>query len=147
MPLVDLVGHLRYAHAEDERQPRVPDRPPVRIGDHSRIRDHCDVGQPVRGHERLNHPEDGLGLGPVAFERLDHQRKPGSVGQQPDGDPWIQRPFLGEPRLSKPVPGVGLEVQRGHDSTIAAHPVQAALQLVHGSAGDERPLPAGGPPA
>ena len=50
----------------------------------------------------------------VALERLHHQREPGRVGQQADGDLRLQAAFLGEPRLAEPVTGVGLEVQRGH---------------------------------
>jgi hypothetical protein len=52
--------------------------------------------------------------GLVALERLDHQREPGRVGEQTEGDLRLQPTFLGEPRLPEPVAGVGLEVQGGH---------------------------------
>ena len=70
-------------------------------------------GKPVRGGERLDHRQDRLGLGGVALERVDHQREPAHIGQQPDGDLRLQAAFLGEPGLAEPVTLVGLEVQRG----------------------------------
>jgi hypothetical protein len=109
-PPVHQVGHVGDTHAEDE--PGVLDRPLVVVGDHPRVGDHGHLGQSVGGHERLQHRQHGLGLGPVALERVHHQREPGRVGQQPDGDLRVQAPLLGEPRLTEPVTGVGLEVQR-----------------------------------
>ena len=76
-PLVDLVGDVRDLRAEDERQPGRLDRVLVAVGDHAGVGDDGDVGQPVRGHERLDDRQHGLGLGLVALERLHHQREPG----------------------------------------------------------------------
>ena len=64
--------------------------------------------------ERLDRGDDRGGLGLVAFERLDHQRESGRVGEQPDGDLRLEPSFLGEPRLAEPVTAIGLEVQRRH---------------------------------
>ena len=64
-----------------------------------------------KGPDRRQHRQ---GFGLVALKRLDHQREPGRVGEQPDGDLRLQSAFLGEPGLAEPVTGVGLEVQRGH---------------------------------
>lgn len=66
------------------------------------------------GHERLDHRQHRGGLGLVALERVDHQREPGRVGQQADGDLGLQATFLGGPGLAEPVTGVGLEVQGCH---------------------------------
>lgn len=41
--------------------------------------------------------QDACTLGPVALERVDHQRRPGGVGQQADGDLWLEAASLGEP--------------------------------------------------
>ena len=49
-----------------------------------------------------------------ALKGVDHQRESGRVGQQVDGDLRLQAAFLGEPGLTEPVPGIGLEVQRRH---------------------------------
>src|SRR5690606_39361013 len=67
----------------------------------------------VRGHERGDRRDHRLGLGLVAFERLDHQREPGCVGEQPDRDLQLQPTFLREPGFTEPVTAVGLEVQGG----------------------------------
>jgi hypothetical protein len=48
----------------------------------------------------------------VALERLDRQREPGGIGQQPEGDLRFQSAFLGESGLTKPITGIGFEVQR-----------------------------------
>jgi hypothetical protein len=64
--------------------------------------------------ERLDHRQDGLGLGGVAFERMHLEREPARIGQQADGDLRLQPPLLGEPGLTEPVALVNLEVQRGH---------------------------------
>jgi hypothetical protein len=58
--------------------------------------------------------EHRIGLGLIALKRLDHQREPGGIGQQPHGDLRLQATFLGEPRLPEPVPGTGLEIQGRH---------------------------------
>jgi hypothetical protein len=97
----------------DERQAGGLDLFLVGLGHHPRVRDNCDVRELVGGHERLEHRQQRLGLRLVALKRGDHQREPGPVGQQPDGDLRVQPPFLGEPGLAESVPCVGLEVQRG----------------------------------
>ena len=102
-PLVHDVGDVGDLHAEDERQARGLDGLHVRVGDHARVRDDGDVGQLVGGHELLDDRQHRLRLGPVALERGDHQREPGLVGQQADGDLRLQPPFLGEPRFAEPV--------------------------------------------
>jgi hypothetical protein len=48
--LADDVGNVRDLHAEDERQPGGLDRLLLRPGDHARVRDHGDIGQPVSRH-------------------------------------------------------------------------------------------------
>jgi len=80
--------------------------------EHPRVGDHGDIGELVGSHERLQHRQHGLGLGPVPLKPLHHQRPPGGVGEQPDGDLRVQPSFLAEPRLTEPVTLIGLEVQR-----------------------------------
>ena len=113
-PFGDLVGHVGDPGADDEPQPGVLQVGQVRLGQHPGVGDHGHLGQSVRGGERLDHRQDGLGLGRVALERVHLQREPAHIGQQPDGDLRLQPAFLGEPGLAEPVTLVGLEVQRGH---------------------------------
>jgi hypothetical protein len=96
------------------RRARVLDLGQVGLAHHARVGDHGYPGDPVRGHEPLHQRDHRLGLGPVALERIDHQRHPGSVGEQPDGDLRVQAAFLGEPWLPEPIAGVGVEPQRRH---------------------------------
>jgi hypothetical protein len=113
-PFLDDVGDLRELRTEDERQPRSLDRVPVRLRQHPGVGHDRDVGEPVRRHERGDRGDHRRGLGLVALERLHHQREPGRVGEQPDGDLRIQPAFLGEPGLPEPIPLIGLEIQRRH---------------------------------
>jgi hypothetical protein len=112
-PFVDDVGDVTDPVAQDEPQPGGLDRLLVRLGQHPGVGDDRDVGEPVRGHERLQRGQHGGRLGLVPLEGLHRQRKPARVGEQADGDLRVQPAFLGEPRLPKPVTDVGLEVERG----------------------------------
>ena len=49
----------------------------------------------VDGFEGVDDRQHGGGLGPVAFERLNHEREPGRVGEQTDGDLRFQAAFFG----------------------------------------------------
>ena len=93
--------------------PRSLDRLPVRLRNHPRVGHDRDIGEPVRAHERRDRRDHRGRLRLVALERLHHQREPGRIGEQTDGDLRIQPALLGEPRLPKPIPGIGLVVQRG----------------------------------
>ena len=100
------------------RAPRMNDSPRprsllVRLAHHARVRDDRHVGQVVRGHERLDDRQHGLGLGLVALEGADHEREPVAASEQADGDLRLQPPFLGEPALAEPVTLIGLEIQSG----------------------------------
>ena len=106
-PLGDRIGDVGDTGTEDERQPGVLDRLLVSLGDHPRVRDYGDVGELVGSHERGDDRQHGPGLGLVALKRLDHQREPGRVGQQPHGDLRLQAAFPGEPLLPEPVPLIG----------------------------------------
>ena len=64
--------------------------------------------------ERVDHRHHGRGLGHIALERRDVERKPGGVGEQPQGDLRIQPPFLREAGRTKPIASVGLEMQSCH---------------------------------
>jgi len=94
-PLRHHVGDLGDAQAEDERQPGRFDLLLVGLRHHPRVRHDRDVGQLVGGHERLDHRQHGLGLSLVALEGADHQREPGGVGEQADGDLRVQAALLG----------------------------------------------------
>ena len=102
------------------RAPRMNDSPAacsaiwLASRDHSGVGDHGDVASWWAALERVDDRQHGGGLGLVALERLHRQREPGGVGQQPDGDLRFEAAFLGEPGLTEPVAGVGLEVQGGH---------------------------------
>jgi hypothetical protein len=113
-PLVDHVGNLADAHAEDERQAGFLDRALVGCRDHPGVGHDRDIAQLVGVHEGPDRRQHRDRFGLVALERLDHQREPGRVGEQPDGDLRLQPAFLGEPGLAEPVAGIGLEVQGGH---------------------------------
>lgn len=107
------VGHFGQFRADDESQPSLLQRDLIRPGDHPGVGDHGHPGDPVRGLERGDHRQHGRGLRLVALERGDHQREPGRIRQQPDRDLWLQPALLGEPWLTEPVAGVGLEIQGG----------------------------------
>jgi hypothetical protein len=111
-PLLHDVGDVGDLRAEDERQSDRLDGLLVGRGDHAGVGDDGDVGELVGGHERADGGQHGGGLGGVALERLHHQREPGRVGQQADGDLWFQAAFLGEAGLAEPITSVGLEVER-----------------------------------
>jgi len=113
-PVRHDVGNLRDLGAEDEREPGLLDRFLVRVRDHPGVGDDRDVSQLMGGHERGDRGQHGRGLGLVALQRLDRQREPGPVGEQADSDLRLQAAFLGEAGLAEPVPGIGLEIQRGH---------------------------------
>jgi hypothetical protein len=113
-PLVDHVGNLRDAHAEDERQAGFLDRALVGCRDHAGVGHDRDIVHLVGVYEGSDSWQHRDRFGLVALERLDHQREPGRVGEQPDGDLRLQSAFLGEPGLAEPVAGIGLEVQGGH---------------------------------
>ena len=100
-PLADHVGHLGQVPADDETPAGVLDIGEIGLTQHARIGDHRHPGDPVRGHEPLHQRDHRLGLGPGSLERIDHQRHPGGVGEQPHGDLRIEAPFLGEPRLAE----------------------------------------------
>ena len=76
-PLRDQVGDVRDPRAEDERQARRP-RSAFWFASDTMPASATTVtsGQLVRGHERLDHRQHGLGLGLVALERADHEREP-----------------------------------------------------------------------
>ena len=82
--------------------------------DHASVGHDRDISQLVGIHERTDGRQHRSGLAPVALERVNHQRKPACVGEQPDSDLRLQAAFFGEPGLTEPVPGIGLEVQGGH---------------------------------
>ena len=111
-PLAHHVGQMRDTGAQDERQPGGLQGDLVGLGDHPGIGDHGDIGQLVGGLEGVDHRQHRGGLGLVALERLNRQREPGRVGQQAEGDLWLQTPLFGESGLTEPVTGIGLEVQR-----------------------------------
>lgn len=48
------------------------------------------------------------------LERLEHQRKPGGISEQPDGDLRFEPAFFGKARFPETVSLVGLEVQGAH---------------------------------
>jgi hypothetical protein len=81
--------------------------------------------QLVGSHECGDDREHGLGL--VALERLDHQREPRLVGEEPDGDLRLQPPLFRKARLAEPVPGIGLEVQGADDGQHQAGRAQAGM--------------------
>jgi len=132
VPLGDHVGHLGDALAEDERQPGRFYLDLVGLAHHPRIGHDRDVGQLVGGHEGLDDRQHGLGLGLVPLKRRHHQREPALVGEQADGDLWVQAPLLGEPRLAEPIPGVSLEVQGGHVVEDQARPAQPGVRRAGG---------------
>jgi hypothetical protein len=109
-PGTDHIGDVGNLQAEDERQALGLDRPAVRLGDHAGVGDDGDIGQPVRGHERSDHGEHGLGLGLVAFESLGHQREASRVGEQAQGDLWFEAAFLRVAGLAEPIALVSLEI-------------------------------------
>jgi hypothetical protein len=113
-PRLDHVRHVGYPRAEDERQPRGLDGLLVGRRDHASVGHDRDISQLVGIHERTDGRQHRSGLAPVALERVNHQRKPACVGEQPDRDLRLQAAFFGEPGLTEPVPGIGLEVQGGH---------------------------------
>jgi hypothetical protein len=90
----------------------MPATPLVACRDHAGVRHHGHPGQLVGGHERLQRRQHRGGRGLVPLERVHRQRKPGRIREQADGDLRVQTAFLGEPRPTEPVPGVGLELQR-----------------------------------
>jgi hypothetical protein len=105
--LLDRIRHLRQLPADHEAPAGVLDIGQVDLAHHAGVGDHGHPGDPMRGHEPLHQRDHRLGLGPVAFEGVDHQRHPGRVGEQPDGDLRVEAAFLGETRLAEPVAGVG----------------------------------------
>ncbi|BCO33714.1 hypothetical protein MHEC_01470 [Mycobacterium heckeshornense] len=66
------------------------------------------------GLERVDHRQHGRGLGLVALEGSHCQREPSRIGQQTQGDLWIESTFLGKPGLAKPINGIGFKVQGAH---------------------------------
>jgi hypothetical protein len=87
------------------------DRGLVGLRDHAGIGDDGHVAELVSNLEGVDNRQHRGGLGPIALERLHHQRKAGYVGKQPDGDLRFQASLLREPWLAEPVTGIGLEVQ------------------------------------
>ena len=55
-----------------------------------------------RGHEPLQQRDERL-VSTGCLQTLDHQRYPGGVGEQPDGDLRVEAAYLGEPRLAETV--------------------------------------------
>ncbi|BBY57462.1 hypothetical protein MSAR_05980 [Mycolicibacterium sarraceniae] len=62
------------------------------------------------GRERGDHRQHRGGLGPVTLQRRDRQWHARRMGEQSEGDVWVQ-PSLAEPRFAEPVTGIGLDVQ------------------------------------
>ena len=86
VPLSNHVRDVRDVGTEDERQTGGLDGLLVARGHHPGIGDHGDLGQVVGGLERADDRQHRGGLGLVALERVEHQREPGPVGEQPDRD-------------------------------------------------------------
>jgi site-specific DNA recombinase len=110
-PLLHDIRLVRDLRAEDERQARRLDRLLVGLAHHARVRDDRHVRQMVRGHEGSDDRQHGLRLRLVAFKGGHHEREPGLVGEQADGDLRLQAALLGEPALAEPVTFIGLEIQ------------------------------------
>jgi hypothetical protein len=83
-------------------------------------------------------------VGLVALEGVHHQREPSRIGQQADGDLWLQPALLAEPGLTEPVTLLSFEVQRGH---VVQHQRRRAQPGMRGArAGDPVPPRFGGVP-
>jgi hypothetical protein len=104
MPLAHHVGQKRNPCAQDVGQPCCLQRDLVGLRDHPRISDDGDIGQAVGGLGGVDDRQHGRGLGLVALERLDSQRKPGSISQQPEGDLRLETPLLENPGSRNPSP-------------------------------------------
>ncbi len=87
-------GGLGLAGADDEAQARVIECLQVARGEHAGIGHDDHVGDLVAFLERLDHRDDGVGFGLVSLERVDLQREPGPVDQQPDNDLRIDPAFF-----------------------------------------------------
>jgi len=89
-------------------------------------------------HERGDRRQHGLGLGGVALERIDHQREPGGVGEQPDHNLRVQAAFLTEPRLTEPITSISLEIESGH---VVEHQAGRAQPGMRGAGRGQRAPP------
>jgi hypothetical protein len=109
VPLGDGVGDVGQFPAHDEIPAGVLDVFEVRLAHHPRISHHGDPGDTVRLDKGTDQRDHRAGFGTVALERVHHQRCTGRIGQQAHGDLRLETPLFGEPRLTEPVTGVGLE--------------------------------------
>lgn len=113
-PLLHHPRDLRDGLPDDEAVASLRDRFHVVVGHHPGVRNDRHLGEPVSGHELLQHRQHGEFLGLVALELVDHQRKPPHIRQQADGDLGLQAAFLAVTRLPEPVTLIGLEIQGRH---------------------------------
>ena len=110
--LGQVVGRLGDPGPDDEREPRVLQGVQVSRGQHPRVGDHDHVRHPVPLGKRAQHRDEGGGLGLVALEQVDLQRKARRIDQQPDLDLGVHAVLLAHPHPPQLVFLLGLEVQR-----------------------------------
>ena len=97
LPLV--VHRLRHG----ERVDIAAEAPPLAL--RASTREVTEIAEAFSAVQRT-----AMGLCLVALERGHHEREPGLVSQQADGDLWLQPPLLGEAAFAEPVSLAGLQL-------------------------------------
>lgn len=82
-PFAHHIGQEWNPDAQDVGQPDGRHGDLVGFGDHPGIGDHRHVGEIMGGLEGVDHRQHHGGLGFIALQRLDRQREPSGISEQP----------------------------------------------------------------